>query len=363
MGDTVTKDFDESMFERLEKLCAAHAVSGYEETLAREVFREAEGYASGVRTDTLGNVIAHLPGEGPKVMVTAHLDEIGLMTTHIDERGFLFFAPVGGNRPQNLFARACTVKTESGDLLPGLVNHRRPGRPAGIESVPELEDFFIDVGASSRGEAEEMGLEVGNTVALDYEFRRLGDHRLAGKALDDRALVLIQLEVMRRLSETDAIRETRPDLYFVFTTQEEVGCRGARTAAYAIDPDFAVALDITVAGDLPGVEESRMVTRLDAGPAIKVMDRLSNSHMGLISSPRIVRGMKRVASENGIPYQLEVFMAGSTDAATIHLERGGIASGALLLPTRYVHAHEVVSTRDITAMTELLLHYLESLGR
>lgn len=358
--------FEESMLEKLEKLCAAHAVSGYEEPLAQEVAREAEGYASEVRTDTLGNVIAHLPGEGPKVMVTAHLDEIGLMITHIDERGFIFFAPVGGNRPQNLFARACTVKTEGGDLVPGLVNHRYPGRPGGIEAVPELDDFFIDIGASSREEAKEMGLEVGNTVALDYEFRRLGGHRLMGKALDDRALVLIQLEAMRRLSgagNDDGLRANRPDLYFVFTTQEEVGCRGAKTAAYAIDPDFAVALDITVAGDLPGVEESRMITRLDAGPAIKVMDRLANSHMGLISAPQVVRSMKNVAKENGIPYQLEVFMAGSTDAATIHLERAGIASGALLLPTRYVHAHEVVSTRDIAAMTELLLHYLGSLGR
>ncbi len=354
--------FDELLLDKLRDLCEAHAVSGYEATLASEVVRETEGYAAEVRTDALGNVIAHMPGGGPRVMVAAHLDEIGLMIRHIDEKGFLFFSLVGGNRPQNLFARACTIKTDDGRLVPGLVNHIYPGRPLGAEAVPEIKDFFIDVGATSRTEAADLGLEIGNTVSLDYEFRRLGRNRLAGKALDDRALVLIQLEAMRRIHESGANADNLPDLYFVFTTQEEVGCRGAKTAAYAIDPDFAVALDITVANDLPGTPERDTITQLDAGPAIKVMDRLATAPLGLISAPEVVRGMKGVARKHGIPYQLEVFMAGSTDAATIHLERAGVVSGALLLPTRYVHAHEVISMPDVSAMTELLLRYLESLG-
>ena len=354
---------EELLIDRLGDLCEAHAVSGYEATLATEVSGKAGAYAPEVRTDTLGNVIAHIPGDGPRVMVAAHMDEIGLMVSHIDGQGFLFFAPVGGHRPQNLFARACTVKTEDGKLVPGLINHMKPGRPQGIESLPEIGDVFIDVGASSRAEAEQMGLEIGNTASIDYEFRRLGEHKLAGKALDDRALVLIQLEAMRRLSESSVEAGSLPDLYFAFTIQEEVGLRGARTAAYSIDPDYAVALDITVANDLPGAEPREAITRLDAGPAIKMMDRLANSHIGLISDPGVVRGMKAVAREHDIPHQLEVFMAGSTDASAIHLERAGAATGALLLPTRYVHAHEVVSMRDVTAMTELLLRYLESLGR
>lgn len=356
--------FDELLLDKLRDLCEAHAVSGYEETLASEVVREVEGYAAEVRTDALGNVIAHMPGGGPRVMVAAHLDEIGLMVRHIDEAGFLFFSPVGGHRPQNLFARACTVKTDDARLIPGLINHLHPGRPQGVETLPEIEEFFIDVGAGSRAEAEEMGLEEGNTVSLDYRFRRLGRHRLAGKALDNRALVLIQLEAMRRISESgaDASSSSLPDLYFVFTTQEEVGCRGAKTAAYAIDPEFAVALDIAVSNDLPGTVPRDVITRLDAGPAIKVMDRLAISPLGLISAPQVVRGMKALARKHDIPYQLEVFLAGSTDAATIHLERAGVVSGALLLPTRYVHAHEVISLRDVSATTELLIRYLESLG-
>ena len=354
---------DDALRDRLETLCAAHAVSGYEETLASEVTREAGEHADEVSTDPLGNVIARVRGDGPKVMVTAHLDEIGLMIRHIDERGFLFFAPVGGHRPQNLFARACTAKTDDGRLVPGLINHVRPGRPVGVEDLPELDEFFIDVGASSAGEAEQMGLEIGNTVSLEYEFRRMGGHRLMGKALDDRALVLIQLEAMRRLADDASAPGGLPDLYFVFTTQEEVGARGAKTAAYAIDPDVAVALDIAVANDLPGTPPRGTITKLDGGPAIKVMDRLASAPMGLIADPRVVRDMKGVAGRHGIPYQLEVFMAGSTDAATIHLEREGAASGAILLPTRYVHAHEVISERDVVNMTELLLRYLESLGR
>ena len=354
---------DERLLARLDDLCAAHAVSGHEETLAAEIAREAGDLADEVSTDPLGNVIAHMRGDGPKVMVTAHLDEIGLMVRYIDEFGFLFFAPVGGHRAQNLFARACTVKTDDGRLVTGLINHMRPGRPRGIENLPELDEFFIDVGASSLAEAEQMGLEIGNTVSLEYEFRRMGGSRLMGKALDDRALVLIQLEAMRRLAGSRAAPDGLPDLYFVFTTQEEVGARGAKTAAYAIDPDVAVALDIAVANDLPGTPPRETITRLGAGPAIKVMDRLANSQMGLIAAPRVVRDMKSIADKHGIPYQLEVFMAGSTDAATMHLEREGAASGAILLPTRYVHAHEVISERDVVSMTELLLRYLESLGR
>ena len=354
---------NETLLDRLDDLCRTHAVSGYEQTLASEIAREASSFADEVSTDALGNIIVHMQGEGPRVMVTAHLDEIGLMIRHIDEHGFLFFAAVGGHRVQNLFARTCTVKTEEGQLVPGLINHMQPGRPQGVQSLPEFDEFFIDVGASSIEEAKQMGLETGNTVSLNYPFRRMGAHRLMGKAFDNRALVLIQLEVMRRLVESRVASGSLPDLYFVFTTQEEVGGRGAKTAAYAINPDLAVALDIAVANDLPGTSPCESITKLDAGPAIKVMDRLANSTMGLIAAPQVVRGMKSTAERHRIPYQLEVFMAGSTDAATIHLEREGASSGAILLPTRYVHAHEVISMRDVVNMTELLLRYLESLGR
>jgi endoglucanase len=344
----------------LRELCQIHAVSGREDSLARKVREMVEPYADELTVDALGNVIAHKKGEGTsKVMVAAHMDEIGLMVRHVDERGFLFISPVGGNRAQNLFARLCVVKTDDERLIPGLINHPRPGRPRGLKKLPEVEEFFVDVGASSREETEDMGIEVGDTVSIQYEFGRLGSHRLMGKAFDDRALVSIQIEAMRLLSE-DAART--PDLYFVFTTQEEVGCRGAKTAAYSINPDLAIALDITVSGDIPGTPPEEAITELDKGPAIKVMDRLSNSHMGLIAAPSIVRQLKSVAREHEIPHQLEVFMAGSTDAATMHTERGGIPSGAILLPTRYVHAHEVVSGRDMAHMRDLLVHYLQSLG-
>lgn len=344
----------------LQDLCQTHAVSGYEDTLAHRVVEEVRAYADKVTVDVLGNVIAYKKGDGrSSVMVTAHLDEIGLMIRQIDEKGFLFVSPVGGNRAQNLISRSCVVKTDDGRLVPGLINHPRPGRPRGLEEIPEIEEFFIDIGASGRKEAEGMGIEVGNPVSIQYEFGRLGEHKLMGKALDDRALVWIQIEALKLLNDEDA---DTPDLYFVFTTQEEVGCRGAKTAAYRIDPDLAVALDITVANDTPGTLTKDTIAELDKGPAIKVMDRLSGSHVGLIAAPSIVKGMKNVAKENGIPYQIEVFMAGSTDAATIHLERGGIPSGAILLPTRYVHAHEVVSGKDMVHMTNLLVSYLRSLA-
>ena len=355
----MTTCLDDTAFATLQALCQAHALSGHEADLGAQIAERIEPWADEVRADALGNVIALQKGNGRRrVMVTAHLDEIGLMVRGIDARGYLFVAPIGGNRAQNLFARACTVRTEGNRLIPGVVNHPRPGRPEAVAAIPEIDEFFIDVGAASAEHAAAMGIEIGNTVAIDYPFRRLGDHRIAGTALDNRALAFLQIEAMKTLHDSE---QERPDIYFVFTTLEEVGCRGAKTAAYAIDPDLAIALDITVANDLPGTTSDHTITELDQGPAIKVMDRLSNAALGLIAAPEIVRGLKQVARARDIPYQLEVFMAGSTDAATIHTERAGIPSGALLLPTRYVHAHEVASERDMLQLKALLVHYLRSL--
>lgn len=341
------------IIEKLGQLCNLHGVSGYEEEVTSYVQKELEGLVDEVNIDALGNIIARKQGNGKQsLMVAAHLDEIGLMVRHIDDRGFLYAERIGGVRAQNLFARSCLIKTEKG-LVKGLINSINPGRPKAMTSIPEVSEFFIDVGVKNRAELEELGVEVGNTVSINYEFDIVGN-KVIGKALDNRLLVFILLEVLGMIKESGM---EIPDLYPVFTVQEEVGCRGAKTAAYTVDPDLAIALDITVANDTPQIPSHEYISQLDKGPAIKLMDRIPNG-VGMIASPKIVNLLKQTAKNNEINYQLEVFTAGSTDAATIHLERGGIPSGGISVPTRYVHAHEMSSIDDIIDSIYLLYHFI-----
>ncbi|WP_083390533.1 M42 family metallopeptidase [Cytobacillus oceanisediminis] len=343
---------------KLEQLCNLHGVSGYEDEVTSYVLKELEGYIDEVKVDPLGNIIGVKHGSGKKkLMIAAHLDEIGLMIRHIDDRGFLYAERIGGVRPQNLFARTCLIKTEKATIK-GLINSINPGRPKAMTEIPDVSEFFIDAGVKSRSELENLGIEIGNMVSINYEFNVIGN-RVVGKALDNRLLVFILLEVMKIIKETGI--ETL-NLYPVFTVQEEVGCRGAKTAAFTVDPDMAVALDITVANDTPQIPAHEYISQLDKGPAIKLMDRIPNG-TGMIASPKIVNLLKRAASSNDINYQLEVFPAGSTDAATIHLERGGIPSGGISVPTRYVHAHEMASIDDIMDTISLLLHFIEEVSR
>ena len=339
--------------DKLRTLCSLHGVAGYEDDVTAYVLKELDQLVDEATVDPLGNILAKKRGNGKKsLMIAAHLDEIGLMVRHIDERGFLYAVNVGGIRPQNLFARTCLVKTEKG-LVKGLINSVNPGRPKAMTTIPEVGEFFIDLGVTSREEAEKLGVEIGNTVAIQYDFDILGN-KVVGKALDNRLLVFILLEVLHLLRETGI--ETL-DLYPVFTVQEEVGCRGARAAAYTLNPDMAVALDITVANDTPQIPSHERITQLDKGPAIKLIDKIP-SGIGMIASSKMVGLMKRTASKYNIQHQLEVFMAGSTDAGTIHLERGGIPSGGILVPTRYVHAHEMASIDDIVETISLLYHFI-----
>ncbi|MFA9557564.1 M42 family metallopeptidase [Evansella sp. AB-rgal1] len=334
--------------------CDLHGVSGYEDDVTQKVFHEIKEYVDDISIDPLGNIIGFKKGTGKeKLLIAAHIDEIGLMVRHIDDRGFLYVEKIGGIRTQNLFARTCSIKTEKG-FVDGLVNTINPGRPKAIKEIPEIREFFIDIGATSKQEAVEMGIELGNTVSLNYEFKLLGKNRIIGKALDNRLLVFILIEVMKLCKDTGI--ET-PNIFPVFTVQEEVGCRGARTAAYTVNPDTAIALDVTVANDTPQIAKHDYISQLDHGPGIKLMDKIYNG-MGMISSPKMVQKMKSIARNNNIPFQLEVFPSGTTDAAAMHLERGGIPSGGIAIPTRYVHAHEMASVDDIVHTILFLFHYI-----
>ncbi len=333
--------------ELLRRLAEAAGIPGREEEV-RDIVRAAvAAVVDDVQVDVLGNVIAHKKGSGPKVVVAAHMDEIGFLVSHVDEEtGFLRIEPVGGFDARTLIASRVVVHTQSGPLL-GLIGIK----PVHILTEEErkkevrIQDLFVDLGLPGKEVKEKV--RVGDPVTLYQTFTEVGE-LVSGKALDDRVGVYVGIEALRRL------RAHKADIYFVGTVQEEVGLRGARASAFGIAPEIGVALDVTLACDMPGVQPHEQVTKLGKGVAIKVKDAASISHPGL------VRFLVKLAEEKAIPYQLEILPRGGTDAGAIQLAREGAAVVTLSVPTRYVHTVvEAAHTKDIEAAIQLLAAFLE----
>ncbi len=333
--------------ELLRRLAEAAGIPGREEEV-RDIVRAAVAeVVDEVQVDVLGNVIAHKKGSGPKVVVAAHMDEIGFLVSHVDEEtGFLRIEPVGGFDARTLIASRVVVHTQSGPLL-GLIGIK----PVHILTEEErkkevrIQDLFVDLGLPGKEVKEKV--RVGDPVTLYQTFTEVGE-LVSGKALDDRVGVYVGIEALRRL------RAHKADIYFVGTVQEEVGLRGARASAFGIAPEIGVALDVTLACDMPGVQPHEQVTKLGKGVAIKVKDAASISHPGL------VRFLVKLAEEKAIPYQLEILPRGGTDAGAIQLAREGAAVVTLSVPTRYVHTVvEAAHTKDIEAAIQLLAAFLE----
>lgn len=345
--------------EMIGMLCSACAPSGFEGEAAAVVrsFLPRDGYE--ISTDRLHNLVVHKPGKGPKVAVVAHLDEIGLIIRSVDSHGFCWIETLAGLQPQQLFGKHVIVLTEKGHV-DGVVNHVKPGRPAPCTQMPTtLEDFFIDVGAFSREDALAMGVEPGCAVVMDYPTVFLGKDKLtvAGKALDDRACDWQLIELARLLAD----EPVDADFYAVFSTQEEVGGRGAIVAAQHIRPDYVVALDMSLSTDLPGMAEKQMVNAMRSGVSIKVMDRSRGAACGLIADPDVVRSMKDICREHHIPYQIEAYAAGATDASVMQTRGGGSSAGGIQIPMRYVHSYETAYIPDILDGLELLWRWVRSI--
>jgi putative aminopeptidase FrvX len=337
--------------ELLKNLSEVASIPGWEDRVRELVEKELKGLVDDVRTDALGNVIAHKKGKGPKVMVAAHMDEIGFYVKHVDDKGFLRVQNVGGFDTRNLFARQVTVHTSKADLL-GLMNPA--SKPVHISTpdernkIPTLPEFFIDTGLS--GDEAKKQVKVGDPVTLKQEAQTFGD-LFTGKAMDDRVAVFALLETLKYVKN----KKLSCDLYAVFTAQEEVGLRGAITSAYGVEPEVGVALDVTLAVDTPGASLDQAVTVLGKGVAIKVMDSASISDRGL------VQAFVKLAEKEKISHQMEVLPLGGTDAAGIQKSRAGVPSITLSIPCRYVHTvTECVHTDDVTATIELLAAYLQS---
>ncbi|MFZ5917847.1 MAG: M42 family metallopeptidase [Chloroflexota bacterium] len=327
------------MKETIKQLTEAYGPSGYE-TQVRELLQQMihdEGLARGkgddIRVDALGNLIVLKKGSGggKKVMLAGHMDEIGVVVTHVDKEGFLRFSNVGGVRPHTLLGG----RVRFADGAVGIIGLEKMEDPA---RLPGLDKFYIDVGAADKASCP---VRVGDLAGFSRPFEELGQ-RLVAKAMDDRIGCAVILQVLREL-------ETSPhDVYYVFTVQEEVGLRGATTSGYGIAPDLALAVDITLTGDTP--EAATMAVSLGDGPAIKVKDG------GMLAHPGVKNWLIETAEANGIPYQLEVLTGGTTDARAIQLTRAGVPAGCVSIPCRYAHTpSEVVDYGDVTGAVGLLV--------
>jgi putative aminopeptidase FrvX len=318
-----------SLVENLGKLSNACGVAGREEEVRNLMVEMLKPYADEVLVDKLENVIAVKRGkEGKlKVMLAAHMDEVGLLVKNITKEGFLQFTKMGGIDDRILLAQKVNVLSEKGKLM-GVVGSKPPHiqKEEERKKILTYDELFIDVGASSRDDAKAMGVNVGDPVAFDVEFAEITKDVVMGKAFDNRAGCAVMVETLRLLEKTDCT------VYAVGTVQEEVGLRGAGTAAFALEPDVGLALDVTIAGDTPGVREFDSCVKLGKGPALTVTDA------GFITNPKVLRWLIEAASESRIEYQIETGLMGTTDAARISLTRQGVLSGTVSIPARYIHS-------------------------
>jgi endoglucanase len=329
--------------ELLEKLLRTGAPSGYEAPVA-ELWRDAASFAT-LSTDGLGSSVARVGEEGPLLAVVGHIDEIGLVVTHIDEKGFLYFAPIGGWDPQILVGQRVEVRGEDG-LVPGAVG-RKPIHllePDQRKKVVELKGLHIDIGAADREEASGL-VRVGDPVVIAAEPVRLAGDRLISRSMDNRLGAYVALESLRRCHERDSLGAS---FAAVAAVQEEIGLFGARTAAFEVRPDLAIAVDVTHATDAPGVDEKEVGTHpLGSGPVIG---------RGSTLSPKMFELLVETAEEAGIEYSVGASGRGtSTDADAIQISRSGIPTGLVSIPLRYMHSPvELVDLGDLEATVELI---------
>lgn len=325
------------MKDLIRRLTETYGPSGREEQIRALISAEVAPHVDEVRTDALGNLIAFKrgTGHGKRVMLAAHMDEIGLIVSYVDEQGFLRFQPIGGIDVMTLVGG----RVQFSDGAIGVIC---PEDRQGFKKEPALEKLFIDIGAGNREDAQHR---LGEAVAFVRTFADLG-RRIVAKALDDRISCAVLIETMRRLENSPH------DLYFVFSVQEEVGLRGAQTSAYGINPDVGIAVDITLAADTP--EAPKLAMKLGAGPCIKVMDS------GMLAHPEVKSLLIRTAEERAIPYQLEVLPRGTTDAAAIQLARSGVPAGCVSIATRYFHTpSEMVDVDDVENTVRLLTAFTQ----
>ena len=322
----------------LRDMCQAFGPSGSEDEIRGLIEAEIKDYVDEVYTDALGNLIARKKADGPKLMFAGHMDQIGLMVSHIGDDGFLRFSTIGGFSEYILFNQR--VRFQNGTV--GVV---RSERVVNMKADFAMDKLYIDIAASSKEEALKK-VKIGD-ICVYHNETYVDDNIIMSPALDDRIGCYIMIEAAKRA--------TKPvyDTYYVFTVQEEIGLKGGRTSGYTVDPDLAISFDVTASADTPNMLKLPM--KMGDGAAIKIKD---SSH---ICSPEVVNYMEKVAKDNNIPHQFEILTAGGTDSGAIQLTKGGVKVGVMSVPSRYIHSdNEMCSVNDVKNCIDLTVKILET---
>ncbi|MFO7991020.1 MAG: M42 family metallopeptidase [Thermoplasmata archaeon] len=312
--------------EELKKLLGTKGISGYEGPI-RNTIKEMVSELGETREDNIGNLILEKPGDGPHIAVVAHMDEIGLVVSNIEDNGYLRIMKIGGVKDSLLEGRPVTIHTEAGPVN-GIIGHKAPHLKTSSDEEEKITPWTktrVDIGASSKEEARKMGVDVPNPITFNSTFRRMGDKRFSSGSLDNRIGCYTLIRVARQLMTQD----TNKRYSFVWSVQEEIGLRGAKVVANTLNPDYVIALDTYTTTDSPGIESFYKPIKLGSGPVIRMVDTRA------ISSPKMVEHFKNVAERNGIPYQYGV-TGGTTDGMA--LQEGGGMMAALGVPVRYSHS-------------------------
>ena len=344
------------MKDLIKQLTEAYGPPGYEQAVRDIIQQHISPHADQVEVDHLGNLhaVKKGDGEGVKIMLAAHMDEIGLMVKYVDDDGFIKFVKVGGWFDQTLLNQRVIFHTEKG-VITGVIGSKPPHvmKEEDRKNVVKADDMFIDVGATSKKDAQKLGILEGTSITIDREFHHMANDMVTGKAFDNRAGLVMLIEALKR-TDTDVT------VHAVGTVQEEVGLKGAKTSAFGLSPDVAIATDVTIAGDHPGIEKKDSTIEIGKGPSITVLD---GSGRGLITSEPVLKWLKETAKREKIPYQLDVSSGGTTDATAIQLTKAGITSGTISLPTRYIHSPvEVINLRDLDKCAELIARAIETVN-
>ncbi len=337
----------------LKSLSESPGVSGREERVREILKREVQGLFDEVTTDPLGSLIATKRSKLPdakKVLLACHIDEIGFYVRHIDDKGFLRIINVGGFDTRNLLARRVRVQASDGDDLFGVMNPS--GRPTHIakeeerKKVPEITDFFVDLFIPA--DEVKKKVRIGDPVTLVQEFSEIGEC-VSGKCLDNRVAAFVAIEAMRKVTNL------KYDLTLACTVQEEVGLRGAGPACYTAEPDIAIAIDTTLAVDIPGVPEDERISRMGDGVALTILDS------SIIADRSLIDEFEAVSKQRDIPHQLSILIRGGTDSGAMQRVRGGYRAMTLSIPTRYIHTvTESTSKKDLQSAIDLLAAWLET---
>ncbi|UCC91471.1 MAG: M42 family metallopeptidase [Candidatus Aenigmatarchaeota archaeon] len=338
------------MEDLLKKLVESPSISGYENNVRDLISREIKPYVDEVKTDKIGNLICRKGSGSPKVMLVAHMDEVGLMVKHIDENGFIRFEPVGGWDPKILPAKKFRIHGSKGPVVSVIGSKPIHLQEKEEEKKPvKIKDMFMDIGAKNRKEAGKMGVNVGDFITNYGEFNRLGGSKVTGYGFDDRVGCMELIEVMKNL------KNFKGTVYAVGTVKEEMGLIGIRGSAFGINPDIVIALDTTISGDTPELKPHETTAKIGEGPALMIKDAIS------IIQSEIKKWVQDVAKKNKIKLQFDIISHGATDASMPPMIREGIPSLAILTPTRYVHTPvEIVDVNDVKNSVKLVTELVKT---